>query len=214
MALGAHRNTSTGRQPRRTQVENLPAVNEVVEEETTIHTQPTEGPIQSPASNAQPPANVRGNIIADMNDGILDNIDGMEIGGNYVTMDGSEFLFKASNETAKEIDIVVTYGKRFYQWFDEDNQQYHNSDSKLDDRYKMKFEIRWEEEVDGEPTEFIMTLPTSSAMNFINYVKTLAQQGLRINQVVTRLSISRQVAKSDNKIRYSRTEFEKVEVLQ
>lgn len=147
--------------------------------------------------------------MTDMNAGILDNIDDMDIGGNYVTMDGSEFLYKAAQETAPTIDAVITYGKRFYQWYDEENQQYHNSDTKLDDRYKLKFEVRWNEDVDGESQEHIMSLPTASAMNFISYVKALSKKGFGVGQVVTRFSISRQHNKDLN-IRYSRTEFEMV----
>lgn len=184
--------------------------NEQVQEQSTVAVEET-APATTPAvQNTQAPAvNNNPNQMADINAGILDNIDDLNIGGNYVTMDGSEFLYKASEETAPTIDAVITYGKRFYQWYDEDNQKYHNSDTKLDDRYKMKFEIRWFEEVDGEPQEHIMTLPTSSAMSFINYVKGLAKQGIGVGQVVTRMSISRQHNKELN-IRYSRTEFENV----
>lgn len=182
--------------------------NEAVETQEQVQEQVQ---TQAPAvQNTQAPAvSNNPNQMASVNAGILDNIDDLNVGGNYVTMDGSEFLYKASEETAPTIDAVITYGKRFYQWYDEDNQKYHNSDTKLDDRYKMKFEIRWFEEVDGEPQEHIMTLPTSSAMSFINYVKALAKQGIGVGQVVTQMSISRQHNKELN-IRYSRTEFENV----
>lgn len=217
MGLGARRNVGS-----RSVNQGAQHVQEVTEtqhvEDAVVASTPTEQP-NTPATRTAGtpavPANRGGNVMADMNAGILENIDDMNIGGNYVTMDGSEFLYKNTQETAKEIDIVVSYGKRFYQWFDEANNQYHNSETKLDDRYKMKFEIRWlEQGEDGdEPTEYTMTLPTASAMNFVNYVKSLATNGYRINQVITRLSISRQVAQSDSKIRYSRTEFENVGVL-
>jgi hypothetical protein len=160
--------------------------------------------------SAPPASSNKNSALADLNAGILDNIDDLGSGGNYVTMDGSEFLYKASNESAPEIEAIITYGKRFYQWYDEDNSQYHNSDTKLDDRYKMKFEIRWYEEVDEEAVEHIMTLPTASAMRFIDYVRDLAKnKGLGVGQVVTKMTISRQQRK-DSKDRYSRTEFEMV----
>lgn len=183
-------------------------------------TKPVEKPkaALSPVPTTPPagatPATVA-NAMVDLNAGVLDNIDDINIGGNYVTVDGTQFLYKATNETADTIDIVVSYGKRFYQWYDEENETHHNSDTKLDDRYKLKFEIRWFEqgEDDEEPKEYIMTLSTTSALNFIEYVKTLSRQGLAVNQVVTRMSISRQVSR-DGKNRYSRVEFEAVDVLQ
>lgn len=152
-----------------------------------------------------------GNAMADMNAGILDNIDDLNVGGNYVTIDGSEFLYKDTNEVSKEIDLVVSFGKRFYQWYDEDNEQYHNSDTKLDDRYRMKFEIRWLESQgeDEEPKEYIMSLPTASAMSFLTYVKALANKGYGVGQVITRMTISRQQRKGTND-RYSRAEFEMI----
>lgn len=151
---------------------------------------------------------------SEVNAGILDNIDDMDTGGNYVTIDGSEFLYKATQETAREIDCVIHYGKRFYQWYDEANNQYHNSDTKLDDRYRLKFEIRWNEGgEDDEVVEHIMTLPTASAMRFIDYVNKLARESVAINEIVTRMSISRQVNTKDKSIRYSRVEFKNMGLL-
>jgi hypothetical protein len=173
---------------------------------------------QTPAprnQSATPAVNNNPNQMAVMNAGILDNIDDITGGGNYVSIDGTNFLYKASNETATEIIMVVSFGKRFYQWFDEDNNKYNNSDTKLDDRYKLKFEIRWfEEGEEGEPTEYIMTLPTASAMNFIDYVKAQAKAGFAINQIYTKMTISRQENRNDKKIRYSRVEFENVGVVE
>jgi len=154
---------------------------------------------------------VKPNELAQMNAGVLEGIDDLGVGGNYVTVDGTQFLYKSSNTLVDYIDIVVSYGKRFYQWVDEsgENKVFHNSDTKLDDRYKLKFEIRWFEqgEDDEEPTEYIQTLSTTSAMNFIDYIKKLAQAGYGVGQVITRMTVSRQTSK-DGKNRYSRVEFE------
>lgn len=159
------------------------------------------------------PAVATGNQIADLNAGILENVEDLTGGGNYVTVDGTEFLYKDSNETAPEIEIVVSGGKRFYQWVDEtdpENKQYHNSDTKLDNRYKLKFELRWFEETEeGDATEYIMSLSTTSAIQFISYVQALAKQGKGVGQVVTKMTISRQTSK-DGKNRFSRVEFENV----
>lgn len=172
---------------------------------------PTYQPPSVPQSNT--PARVSGTAIADMNAGVLDNIEDLSMGGNYVTVDGSDFLYKDTSETAKEIDIVVSYGKRFYQWFDEENQQHHNSDTKLDNRYRLKFEIKWFEDRDGEPVEYTLTLATTSAISFINYIQELTKQGLRVNQVVTRMTISRQTRQGSND-RYSRVEFQTLGLVQ
>lgn len=132
--------------------------------------------------------------------------------GNYVSVDGSDFLYKATNTAVQSIDIVVSYGKRFYQWVDETNpaaKVFNNSDTKLNDNYKLKFEIRWleqgEEEGD-EAVEYTMSLSTTSAMQFIDYVKKLANAGMGIGQVWSRMTISRHENKQ--KDRYSRVDFE------
>lgn len=165
--------------------------------------------------NFQAPA-VRGNnALADaanlqnLNVGILDNIDNLGVGGNWVTMDGTDFLYKALEEVVANVDIVVCYGKRFYQWVEEtgEGKIFHDSDSKLNDLYKLKFEIKWlEDRGEEEPAEFIFSMPTASAMRFISYVKEIAKRGYGIGSVYTRMTISRQVQKGTTN-RYSRAEF-------
>jgi hypothetical protein len=152
-----------------------------------------------------------GASVAALNEGILDNVEGIGQVGNYVTVDGSQFLYKSSNRRADYLDICVHYGKRFYQWVDESNPSakvYHNSDEKIDDRYKLKFEIRWYEQgEDGEPVEYTMSLSTTSSIQFINYVKNLAKAGLGVGQVWTRMTISRHNRPNSSE-RYSRVDFE------
>lgn len=170
-------------------------------------------PQATPAVQNNTPAVSKGNVTADLNAGILDNIDDLNGGGSYVTVDGTDFLFKDDNTTAKEIDIIVSYGKRYYQWVDEsdpENKVYHDSDTKLDNRYKLKFEIKWVEEVDGEPKEYTMSLSTTSAIQFVNYIQGLAKKGYGVGSVVTRLSISRHQRQGSND-RYSRVDFAFVE---
>jgi len=169
----------------------------------------------APAVRNNAPA-VSGNATADLNMGILENIEDMSGGGNYVTVDGSDFLYKDSNGTTPEIELVVTYGKRYYQWVDEsdpENKVYHDSDTKLDNRYKLKFEIKWIEEVDGEPKEYTLSLSTTSAIQFVNYVQSLAKQGLGVGNVITKATISRHQRKGSND-RYSRVDFQFVEQVQ
>lgn len=149
--------------------------------------------------------------VQDLNAGILDNIDGMGNTGNFVTMDGSNFLFKADNTEAPSIDLIVTYGKRYYQWVEENGESktYHDSDVKLDDRYRLKFEMHWLEDgaTEGdEPLEMQFHLPTASAMRFINYVTQLSKAGFGVGSVVTQATISRQT-RTGTSDRYSRTEF-------
>jgi hypothetical protein len=188
--------------------------------QAATQTEPTSVPAgnveqHTPAANApavqQQRAVVPAGALANLNAGILEGIDDLGGTGNYVTVDGTNLLYKASNEEATHIDMVIHYGKRFYQWVDETDPQskkFHNADTKLDSRYKLKFEIKWyEDRGDEEPTEFTHTCSTTSAMNFIEYVKALAAKGLGVNQVVTRVTASRQVSQ-DGKNRYSRAEFE------
>jgi hypothetical protein len=184
---------------------------------------PVQNPNQ-PAQNPNPPVQTppaqnlpatRGNTqvadpsqVENLNGGVLDNIDGLGNMGNYVTMDGTEFLYKATNKAVAFIDLIISYGKRYYQWVEEngDNKTFHNSDTKIDDRYKLKFEIRWHEGTEDEDVELQFHAPTASAMRFINYVTELAKQGYGVGNVVTRMTITRQIQTGTSN-RYSRAEF-------
>lgn len=168
---------------------------------------------QTPAvRTSSAPAVAKGNgnaALQNLNADILEGIDDLG-GGNFVSVDGTNFLYKSANEEVDHIDIMVHYGKRFYQWVDEsgENKVFHNSDTKLDDRYKLKFELRWNEERnEGELVEFTISLSTTSALNFIDYIKKLATAGYGIGHVATRMTISRQESR-DKKNRFSRVEFE------
>lgn len=175
----------------------------------------TQAAVQTPV-NQVPAVQGSGAVVVpgtvqDLNAGILDNIDGMGNAGNFVTMDGSNFLFKADNTEAPSIDLIVTYGKRYYQWVEENGESktYHDSDVKLDDRYRLKFEMHWLEDsaVEGdEPLEMQFHLPTASAMRFISYVTQLSKAGFGVGSVVTQATISRQT-RTGTTDRYSRTEF-------
>lgn len=147
--------------------------------------------------------------ISNLNGNVLENIDGLGNAGNFVSMDGSEFFYKSADTRVSFIDLIVKSGKRYYQWVEENGDQktFHDSEAKLNDLYKLKFEIHWEEEaIEGEITEPQFHMPTASSMRFIDYVKELAKAGYGIGNVVTRLTISRQVQKNSTN-RYSRAEF-------
>ena len=153
----------------------------------------------APKAPAAPPVHT-GNVsaVAQVNAGVLEGFEDLSGGGNYVTVDGTDFLYKDTNETAKEIEMVIASGKRFYQWVDEsdpENKVFHDSPTKLDNRYKLKVEIRWYEEEDGEEKEYIMSLSTTSSIQFINYIQALAKQGKGVGNVVTKATISRQQRK-------------------
>lgn len=163
-------------------------------------------PVQQPTAPAVAGA---AGALADLNAGILDNIDNLGNSGNYVSMDGSEFLYKATEERTQAIDLIVNYGKRYYQWVEENGESkiFHDSDTKLDDRYKLKFEVKWDEETkEGDVSTAQFHMPTASAMRFIDYVKELAKAGYGVGNVVTRMTISRQLQKGTTN-RYSRAEF-------
>ena len=204
MALKANRTSNTG----------ASSVNE-----TAGNLALKDAPVGTTGSNVtviQPPASpapvVNNNIseqIANLSGDVLGNIDGMGNAGNFVSMDGSDFIYKSLEITVPTIDLIVMSGKRYYQWVEElaDSKTFHDSDVKIDDRYKLKFEIHWEEESsEGEVITPQFHMPTASAMRFIDYVKTLAKEGYGIGHVVTRMSVSRQVQKGTTN-RYSRAEF-------
>jgi hypothetical protein len=168
------------------------------------HVPATRQPSAPPASTGQI------SKVAEVNAGVLEGFEDLSGGGNYVTVDGTEFLYKDTNETAKEIEMVISAGKRYYQWVDEsdpDNKVFHDSPTKLDNRYRLKAEIRWfEENEEGEQTEYILNMGTTSAIQFINYVQALAKQGKGVGSVVTKATISRQQRKGTTD-RYSRVDF-------
>lgn len=196
---------------------NAPQVNtEVAEQEEVQQAAPVQeptAPVNTPAVRQSAAPAVAGSM-QDLNAGILEGIDDMG-GGNYVSLDANQFLYKASNTSVDNVDMVVKFGKRFYQWVDEsgENKVYNNSDTKLDDRYKLKFELRWDEQEDeeSEGTEYTMSLSTTSALNFISYVKSLAAAGKSVAQVITRMTTSRQKSR-DGKNTYFRVEFEAFDI--
>ncbi len=145
---------------------------------------------------------------------------------NRVGIDGTEFEFKQSESRVKELNIVVSTGRKVFQYWDENKTLCQSFDGKVSTDQlvcatcdhkkskdcKFKFEIRWlslNEETE-EPEEFIMTLPTVSAINFVNYIKKLAKEkGLGVHEVVTNMKIERRVNTSNNS-KYSVVNFENV----
>ena len=159
--------------------------------------------------------------VADLNAGILEGLSGIGE-SNRVGMDGSDFEYKdGTNRRARELNVVITYGRKLYQYWDDNNTLCESTDGKVSvdgivcatcqfkrsKECKFKFEIRWLEpdEETEEPKELIFTLPTVSAIEFVNYVKALAKEGLGVGQVVTRMRIERR-QKDVNK--YSAVVFE------
>ena len=159
--------------------------------------------------------------VADLNAGILEGLSGIGE-SNRVGMDGSDFEYKdGTNRRARELNVIITYGRKLYQYWDDNNTLCESTDGKVSvdgivcatcqfkrsKECKFKFEIRWLEpdEETEEPKELIFTLPTVSAIEFVNYVKALAKEGLGVGQVVTRMRIERR-QKDVNK--YSAVVFE------
>lgn len=183
---------------------------------TATHTPAPTVPAPVPATKTPAVAGGTTKAILEMNQGVLDFGDDVNFGGNWVAMDGTNFLYKASGEETPTIDVVITRGERYYQWVDESDQEnkvYHKAPYKVDDRYSERIDITWEEvnNETGDMEEFTMSLPTSSAISFKNYVKMLStKHGKGVNAVVTRLSISRQTRRGSTD-RYSRCEFSVVE---
>jgi pullulanase/glycogen debranching enzyme len=133
-------------------------------------------------------------------------------GGNFVTVDGSDFYIKSTETRVRELNIIISYARQYFRWFDRDNNKWHESPTKVDNRYSLAAEIKWFDWVDGEeePKEFQLTLATTSVIQFREYVQKLRDQGTRVNSVWTRLGIDRLERidpETKEKQRYSRVNF-------
>ena len=187
---------------------------QVVQEAVIQEVKPAATSAVVTTQTAKPLAPITPGGVVDMNKDIFENIDGLDFVGNFVGMDGESFVYRGTNpeRRVRNITCYVSGGKRFYQWVDESDpasKQFHSSDTKVDDRYKLRFDVKWNEQAseDEEPKEYTMTLPTSSAMNFINFLKDLSKKGYGIGQILLRMSISRQTQQGTTN-KYSRCEFE------
>lgn len=171
----------------------------------------------------QAPAVVRPNLpaqpagkISDLNAGILEGMEGLGESA-FIKVDGESFVIPDGSDTGlrtREIRAIISYGKRFYQWVDErdpNNKVFHDSDTKLNEDYKLKFLLKFgvtmDDTDDADAKEVQLSLSTTSAINFIEYVKKLAKAGYGVGNVVTQFSISRQT-RQGTKDKYSRVEFE------
>lgn len=134
-------------------------------------------------------------------------------GGNYVTVDGSDFYIKKTETRVRDLTVIISFARQFYSWYDRDTKQWHESPTKLNKDYSLKAEINWYDWIDGEeePQKFIYTASTTSAMAFRDYIAKLRDSGVRINAIWTRMTIER-LERLDpdtkEKQRYSRVKFE------
>lgn len=127
-------------------------------------------------------------------------------------MDGSDFYIKSTETRVRELTVVISYARQYYRWYDQDNKKWHEAPNKIDDRYSLACELKWYDWVDGEeePKEFTMTISTTSAIQFREYVGKLRDGGIRVNGIWTRMGIDRLERidpKTGEKQRYSRVNF-------
>ena len=140
-------------------------------------------------------------------------------GGNYVTVDGSDFYIKATETRVRDLTVVLSYARQYYKWYDKDNNKWHESPTKGDNRYSLAAELKWYDWVDGEeePKEFTMSISTTSTLQFREYVQKLRDSGVRINSIWTHMTIER-LERIDpdtkEKQRYSRVKFENAGAVQ
>jgi hypothetical protein len=166
--------------------------------------------------------------IADLNAGILEGLDGIG-SGNRISIDATDFVYKQTEARVRSLDVVISYGTKLYQYWDDNSQLCQSKDGKVSEdnilcatcehkklkECKFKFEIRWQEENpdSGEIDEVIFTMPTVSAVNFVDYVKKLAKEGLGVGQVITHMEIERRKSQ-DGKQTYSAVVFTKKGLLE
>lgn len=160
------------------------------------------------------------------------DFDGLEEGelGNRVIMDGTDFIYKNSDESAREILANIFSGRKLWQYWDEaknlcqsfdgkvstDGLTCATCDQKKSKKCRFKYEIHWvegENDVDeeGQIIEYFMLLPTASAIVFMQYAKRLKNQNLGVADVVTKMTVKREQNRQDKSIRYSVVVFERYE---
>lgn len=160
------------------------------------------------------------NNVAELNAGVVEGIENLTT-SNRVAMDGTDFEYKGEDRREREIIMNVSRARRVNQFWDEDGnlcQSYDGKQStdglvcasceqKRNKLCKFKFEVYWFEPGNEEATEYLMTLPTVSAIGFTNYLKTLSKEGLGVHQVMTKISIERRTNPNNNN-KYSVALFE------
>ncbi len=136
--------------------------------------------------------------------------------GNYWKVDGTDFLNKATNETRKELHIIPSYAKKYLFYKDDATGQIYESDmnNRIHPNQKVRARVEWFDWVEGEeePQKFTITLSPTSVIQFDQYVRKMAEQGIPMNSVWTVMSISRHEDKQKN--RYSRVDFHAGEPVQ
>lgn len=153
-----------------------------------------------------------GGSIQELNRGVLENIDDWNDSVSYVSFENTGgFTFKESGETVNELDVLIVRGERIYQKYDEELGKYITEKTKVDDSYKLKFNIWFvlaDDDVDEneEVTQYKLTLPTASTMVFLRYADRLAKAGYAVNQVRTKMTWTRQENKQKQK--FARAAFE------
>lgn len=152
-----------------------------------------------------------------LNNGVLENIADMQTEStSFVSFAGGQFYFKASEEFKQEIVVQIVKGKRIFQKYDDVENRYITSETKIDNSYKFKFQVYFvladpTKDPNDEAQTYLLTLPTASAMQFVNYVKRLAkEQGLGVDKVRTKMWATHQVNK--DKQHYSRVAFEALDL--
>lgn len=188
--------------------------------------------VPNPGVVTLPPAGGRIDIMQ-INAGVIEGFDGFD-GGNRVSIDGTDFEFKGTERREREMTVIIASAKKLYQFWDKENNNQlcqsfdgristdglvcatceHKRATVSDDKCKLKAEIHWfAQGEDGETVDMLMTLPTVSAMAFIDYLKIVGKAGNAINQVITKMTIKRETNRNDKTIKFSKVVFEQVGVL-
>lgn len=149
----------------------------------------------------------------------------------YFILDGSELLNKTDESVHSHIDVVLTGGKPVWQIWDESTLVAESFDGistpdglnmnavlakvretaeapdkiKIQARYEIFFD--WDYTEDGTKLTKISLSPVSK-FAFADYTKELTRAGLRLDEVVTRITAVRTTSKSG--YRFSKTAFENI----
>ena len=145
------------------------------------------------------------------------NFEGISDGGfsARVVIDGTQLLYKEDDRTVDSLEVVLTGGRKVYQFFDEEANSYYKSyDGKFTEDgepisnypgMRHMFELDWDEKIDGELKEHQLVLSPTSRYSFLEYAKKLDKAGKSLSDVTTIITASRQQNKDGQ--RYSKAEF-------
>lgn len=141
--------------------------------------------------------------VVNLNQGVLENVDDFVRGGGgssfevkcYGRVDNTGSIYYPDEDRAvQELTVFFLKGKRIYQKYIQEEGRYDTREYQHDKDYKLKLRMFYAEIPEGAQSDedlpvYGLTLPTTSALTFAQYIKELANKGLAVNQVRTKMKV-------------------------